>query len=174
MKDVIGYEGLYKVDQSGNVYLKRNGKKLSPSDNGIGYLVLSFTKEKKRKCVLVHRLVAEAFIPNPENKRTVNHKDGNKLNNHVSNLEWMTHGENIRHLRDVLGFDFHQMNKDKTGSLNWNSKKVNQYTLDGVFVSSYGSTTEAMRETGIDCSTIQKVCVGKRKSAGYYLWEYEN
>jgi hypothetical protein len=173
MKDVIGYEGLYKVDQSGNVYLSRNGKKLKSGDNGIGYLQLSLTKDGKRSNFLIHRLVAIAFIPNPNNLPIVNHLDGDKRNNNVSNLEWCTQKDNIRHLRDVLGFDFHQINKDKIGALNWNSKKVNQYTLEGVFVASYGSTTEAMRETGIDCSTIQKVCSSQRYSAGKHLWKYE-
>lgn len=173
MKDVLGYEGLYQVDELGNVYLARNGRKLKPSDNGIGYLQISLTKEGKRSNFLVHRLIAIAFIPNPERKRTVNHKDGDKRNNNVNNLEWMTYKENIGHLINVLGFDPHQTNKDKIGALNWNSKKVNQYTLDGVFIRSFGSTTEATRITGIDCSTIQKVCANKRYSAGKYLWKYE-
>ena len=101
-KDVVGFEGLYKVSNFGNVIsTRRNYSKgtwyLKPFYNG-GYLRVSLVVNCKKKSFLVHRLVAEAFIPNPDNRDTVNHIDGCKTNNHVENLEWTTPSENQIHL----------------------------------------------------------------------------
>jgi len=170
-KNVVGYDGLYSVSEYGSIINLRSGKVLNPSDNGIGYLVITLTYGEK-KSFLIHRLVAIAFIDNPMNYKTVNHKDGNKRNNHISNLEWCTQKQNILHSINTLGKDHKHTNKDKVGALNWNSKEVIQFNLDGSFVAKYGSSTEAFRETGIDFSSIQKVCLGKRKSAGGFRWEY--
>jgi predicted XRE-type DNA-binding protein len=128
-KDVKGYEGFYQVSNLGNVRsLERkvaHRKKgywqvlkeriLKPGNNGKGYLYLTFRKEGEAKNQTIHRLVANAFLDNPENKRCVNHKDGNKLNNKVSNLEWNTHIENMQHayktgLRNQTGEKNHSTN----------------------------------------------------------------
>jgi len=114
-KDVVGYEGYYKVSNFGNIdklpttvhnpkgdYVQ-NGKRMSPFNNGKGYLVISFKVKGVKKNSYVHRLVADAFIPNPLRKKTVNHKDGDKSNNCVSNLEWATYSENLIHATSVLG-----------------------------------------------------------------------
>lgn len=98
----------YRVCEDGTVYGK-HGKKLSPSDNGRGYLVLGLMIEGRGRVTFgVHRLVALAYLENPEGLPEVNHKDGNKLNNHFSNLEWCTRGGNILHayeskLRSAVG-----------------------------------------------------------------------
>lgn len=96
-KDIKGYEGLYQVSNTGKVIsiLSRRERKVSVKDNGYGYLPL--VKYKIHTKFQIHRLVAEHFIPNSENKPEVNHKDGNKLNNCADNLEWVTHKENIAH-----------------------------------------------------------------------------
>ena len=107
-KDVKGFEGVYKVSSHGRIYsLPRKdarghsikGKLLKPGVPGNhGYYVVNLMCDKnKRLAVPVHRIVAENFIDNPNNVKTVNHIDGNKLNNSVKNLEWMTHEENLRH-----------------------------------------------------------------------------
>ena len=108
-KDIPEYEGLYQVSNLGNIrsfYLKngRLSQKTKPiklKKDRYGYLKLTLCKNKKYKYVTIHRLVAEAFIPNPENKLQVNHKDGNKFNNQVSNLEWCTCIENIHHAFNI-------------------------------------------------------------------------
>lgn len=109
-KDISGFEGQYQVSNLGRVRsldrwvravsggcYKISGQLMRAADNGSGYLFVVMCKHSKYTQRLVHRLVAEAFIPNPENKRTVNHKDGNRQNNYVDNLEWATSSENNKH-----------------------------------------------------------------------------
>lgn len=96
-KDIVGYEGLYRVHDSGEVESLRSNKFLKASRSTFGYLYVNLSFKGNVKHCYVHRLVAEAFIPNPSNKPQVNHIDGDKLNNHASNLEWVTYSENNRH-----------------------------------------------------------------------------
>lgn len=108
-------------------------------------------KDGKRKGLFVHRLVAEAFIPNPLGLETVNHRDENKLNNAVANLDWMTQGDNARYSND---------------------KPVLQLDQFGNVVNRFPSMSEAERQTGISDGNISGVCNGIRKSAGGYIWRY--
>lgn len=96
-KDVVGYEGLYLVNELGEVYSVKSGRQLTPCENRFGYLNVCLRKSGKGKTEKVHRIVAKAFIPNPENKPQVNHIDGNKKNNCADNLEWVTNSENKKH-----------------------------------------------------------------------------
>lgn len=100
-RDVVGYEGLYRVSSDGEIeHLKRNIL-LSQSTTALGYSVVTLFKNGSKLMVRVHRLVAQAFIPNPDDKPQVNHKDGKKQNNRVDNLEWNTQLENNRHARQT-------------------------------------------------------------------------
>jgi hypothetical protein len=185
-KDIAGYEKFYQVSNLGRVrsldrvIISKDGKRrffkgkvLIPNVNNSGYLFVNLLNGC-RKNMLIHRLVLIAFKKNQNNLPEGNHKDGNKLNCCSDNLEWCTHQENIDHLTNELKFDRTTINSDKTGSYNWNSKSVNQLTINGELIANYGSTTEAFRETGVDFSSIQKVCLGKRKSAGGFKWEYKD
>lgn len=97
---VVGYEGLYTVSKYGAVYSLKTKKYLTQySIDSRGYQAVGLYKDSKSKTGKVHRLVAQAFIPNPDNKPHVNHIDGNKLNNYASNLEWVTHQENTSHAK---------------------------------------------------------------------------
>lgn len=96
-KDVEGYEGLYQVSNFGNLYSSYVKRKLQLSLDKYRYKQVILVKNGVRKRHLLHRMVAQEFIPNPENKPQVNHIDENKTNNTVSNLEWVTSKENINH-----------------------------------------------------------------------------
>ena len=128
MKDIFGYEGLYKIDKDGNIYsLPRKGtvkhiRKISQNKNKFGYMQVVLMKDNKMKTYLVHRLVAIAFIPNLDNLPQVNHKDGNKQNNVVDNLEWCSVSYNTKHayennlggFRDVVNKNLIKINNEKS------------------------------------------------------------
>lgn len=97
VKDVVGYEGVYTIDENGNVYSCKRKKYLSQRVSPRGYFRVNLSKNGIQHEMFIHRMVAEAFIQNPDNKKEVNHIDGNKKNNHISNLEWATHDENMEH-----------------------------------------------------------------------------
>lgn len=103
-KDIEGYEGLYQVSNLGRVKSLKKGKILKQHDNGKGYMQVGLWKNNKGKCYYVHRLVSEAFVDNPENKPQINHKDKNKTNNCVYNLEWVTCKENQHHKVNFEGY----------------------------------------------------------------------
>ena len=96
-KDVPGYEGLYQISNLGNVKSLYSNKILKPSIDKYGYTRFSATKDKIQKTLIIHRLVAKLFIPNPNNLPQVNHKDGNKKNNCKNNLEWCTDSDNKKY-----------------------------------------------------------------------------
>lgn len=100
-KQVIGYEGLYEVDENGNVYSVRRGKRIVPIKMKSGYYYIHLCHGKDTKQARLHRVVASAFIPNPENKKQVNHINGNKSDNRVSNLEWCDNLYNMRHAMKI-------------------------------------------------------------------------
>lgn len=121
----------------------------------------------------VHRLVVKAFISDIPDRMEVNHKDGNKLNNRVENLEIVTHKRNMEHSRYVLGNDSSGM-KGKFGKEHHLSKAVSCYTRDGIFVKEYGSIREAARELHLNYSGIGKVCncFPNCKTYGGYIWKF--
>ena len=96
-KPIIGYENLYKINNYREVLSLRSNKRLKPNNNGIGYFIIQLCKNGKRKNYLIHRLVAEHFLDNPNNLPEVNHKDEDKSNNFVNNLEWCKHKYNMNY-----------------------------------------------------------------------------
>ncbi len=148
----------YLITKDGKVYSKRSNKYLKPKKNSDGYLSLALSKNGLKKDYLVHRLVATVYIENPKKHKYVNHIDKNKSNNEVSNLEWCTARQNIKH---------HLHN-----SKNIHKVKVTQLSLKKKIIKIFDSIKEASIETNIDKSSIVRVCKGKQKSAGNYLWKY--
>lgn len=150
----------YYVSNCGRV--KNNGYILIPNNNGNGYMQVGIHENKKRWVFYIHRLVAEAFVPNPENKPQVNHRDGNKNNNIASNLEWVTQRENNQHARE-----------NGLITRNGNEKEVIQIDRKTEEkINTYYSVSEAQRQTGIYRGSIYNVCKGVSKTAGGYKWKY--
>lgn len=169
-RDVAGYEGLYKVSNLGNVMSLRHKKIfiLKPRKDGWGYLFVTLINHNKYKNFKIHRLVAEAFLPNLNNLPQVNHKDECKTNNRVSNLEWCTPQYNT---------NYGTANDRRTKMLtnrNDLSKPVLQYDKNGNFIKEYSSIMYAERKTGIYHQNIGKVCRGKYHTAGGFLWKYKD
>ena len=176
-KDIKDLEGLYQVSNFGQILsLNYRGtgkpKLLKPLTEGGGYLFVHLYKNRKRKKFKVHRLVAEHFIPNPNNLPCVNHKDENKENNSVENLEYCTYEYNCNYgtRNERAG---KAISKAKKGIPNEKcSKKILQFTLDGEFIREWQSMAECTRN-GFDQSNVCNCCQGKRKSAYGYIWKYK-
>ncbi len=172
-KDIVGYEGKYQVSNLGNVKSlnyqnTRASKVLSPVKHHGGYLIVHLCQGKIR---MIHTLVAEAFIPNPEHKRYVNHIDGNKHNNRVSNLEWVTSKENMNHAIKTGLRDPHKNNHPK-GADTPNSRSVEQYDKNGNFIKSWDCISDAARFIGCNPCMIINNASGRTKSAHGFIWKY--
>jgi hypothetical protein len=165
----------YQVSTMGLVKSLKAGREkiLKVIINASGYQVVGLC-DGKAKMHLVHRLVAIAFIPNPENKRTVNHKKGIRSDNRKSELEWATYSENHLHSYRELGRKSQNHMLGKFGKDHHSSKPISQYSKEGDFINTFGSQHEAERITGIDNSSISSACSGRNKSAGGYIWKFDN
>ena len=162
----------YYVTETGDIYsinYLNAGRvhKLTPINNK-GYLKVALYNNGKCSFFQVHRLVAKAFIPNPENKPQVNHKNGVKTDNNVQNLEWVSCKENIIHAFRVLGKKF----PSRSGKNHPRAKIVLQMKGDTI-IAEYFSTREAHRETNINQGHISECCRGKRNKAGNFKWRYK-
>lgn len=174
-KEIEDYEGYYMVSDSGEIrsidrYVSDTsgkfkgkqrflrGRHMKQTMGANGYFVVNLRKDRKSNVIPVHVLVAKAFIPNPLNKPTVNHKDGDKSNNNRINLEWASYSENNLHaIRTGLRTPRHNM--------------INQYNLNGELISTYNSACEASRKTGINRGCISHCINNRTKKAGGYVWK---
>ena len=180
-KDVVGYENKYQVSNLGRVkslYLINRQtiipreRILSQGYNLQGYPIVTLCKNNKRKTYGVHKLVANAFLSNPNNYNVINHINGIKTDNRVENLEFCTQKYNIQQ-----SFKNGQQKptwQDKKGILCPNSKKVNQYDLEGNFIKTWNSLRDVERELNIFAINISKCCRGIYKQSGNYVWRYAN
>lgn len=175
-KDVKDYEGYYQVSNLGRVrsldrYIKQKnrykkqinrfikGKLLTSSKDCNGYIHIILYKNKKYKIFRVHQLVAQTFIINPKNLPEVNHIDGNKENNCVDNLEWITRTENRLHAYRI---GLHIPHK----------KKCIQKDLDGNIIKIWDSLKQITEEKGYDASAISRCCKKQQKTSYNFIWEY--
>ena len=171
-KDIIGYEGLYKVSNLGNVKsverILSNGHKHKEKHLYThlinGYVVVSLFKDGKQRNFKVYRLVAKSFIPNPENKPCVDHIDTNKENNKVENLKWVTYQENTDNPLSSI--------RQKQAVSIAGTIKVSQYDKNWILLNIYPSAACAERMTGTNASSICSCCKGRRKTANGFIWKY--
>ena len=189
-KDIPGYEGVLQVSNLGRVWKfeeickrkchwsgnlinyisKAHFVKTAKYSNGYLFIPIRF-KGVKRSSISLHRAVASAFIENPENKPEVNHIDGNKENNNVNNLEWVTHSENHNHMYRVLKYD----GANKKNGTPWMCKAINQFDLEGNFIKTFSSISEAYHAvTGkVGNGSISANLRRKTKQAYGYIWRYK-
>lgn len=162
-KDIYGFP-YYQVSNLGRVRSFKFGNEriLKQSKNSWGYLYVGLSKNGKQYMKRVHRLVAQAFLPNPQNLSQVNHKDENKENCKVDNLEWCNSSFNINYL---------SRNNRVAKAL---SKKVLQYSIESVLIKEWLSTCEIERQLGFSQANISKCCRGERKTAYGFIWRYKN
>jgi hypothetical protein len=169
--DIKGFEGKYQISSRGRVktlpYVKMriDGKPHSIKEMIRNNQVSDYCNiTLLGNTFLIHRLVAQMFLPNPENKPQVNHKDGNTLNNHVSNLEWVTHLENQKHATDT-GLKQKGVNHPR-------AIKINQYTMEGVFIKTWGCISDAARFYNTPKENINANLKGYSHYAVGYIWKY--
>ena len=165
-RPVVGYEGLYEVSNLGRVKslnyhsTGKEGILRQKTTKKLGYKLVTLSKNGKKEFFRVHRLVAQAFIPNQDNLPCINHKDEKPSNNRVDNLEWCTYQYN-----NCYGDRLKKSAAKK-------SIKINQYTLDGEFIQEWLSAKEIERQLGFAHENIAKCCKGKIKYAYGFLWKY--
>lgn len=190
-KDIKNYEGLYQVSNFGRIKSlqrefynknqyginsKRKTREIIKKQclTQFGYNSIGLSKNGVEQKFQVHRIVAQAFIPNSENKPCVNHINCNKTDNRVENLEWCTYSENEKH---AYKNNLHKKHmKGKFGILNPSSKKINQYDLEGNFIKTWNSLSEASKELNFSCANLSSCCLKKygHKTCGGYKWEFTN
>ncbi len=184
-KDVVGYEGLYQVSNLGNVksldrennFIGKNqaksykctqlikGRMLKPKVSR-GYNIVTLYQNHKRQMIFVHRLVAQAFISNPNDYNIINHKNSIRNDNRVENLEWCTYSHNNKEAFRV-GF-----NKPRYGGENPSARKILQYDLDNNFIREWDSIATACCTLKMSRSSITKCLSGERKTAYKNKWKY--
>ena len=180
MKTIPGFDGRYEIDDDGTVWSAIRGRPMKSSPDKDGYERITLYNGKSYSHHSVHRLVAECFVDNPDRKACVNHKDGNKANNRVENLEWCTHKENTIHAVNTGLFD---------GVRIAAKKKHEQYLLpyiEGKKIAviakklstgeerRYTSLSEAAAELGVNVSKIRKVINRERNHTGGYSFAVQN
>ena len=172
--DVKDYEGHYMVDARGNVFSLKRNRVMTPCKSNNGYLQVHLTKDGKGKSFKIHRLVAMAFIPNPCNLPQVNHKDEDKCNNHVDNLEWCTQSYNMNYndgqKRRAKNRNYEDISRKRSNS---QSKEVTQYDFDGSIIAVWKNAYVAEKH-GYDRGMINQCCIGNKKSHRGYIWKYTN
>lgn len=161
-KPVVGFEKYYLVSDSGQVQSRCRYSVLKPKIDRYGYEVVTLSVNGKQYCRTVHRLVAQAFVPNPNNLPTVNHINENKSDNRSINLEWMS----------VIANDNYGTRNERMANAKCRSP-VEQILHDGTTVR-YKGVTDASRKTGIHRASIAMCCKNTRKTAGGYRWRYVN
>lgn len=177
--DIAGYENLYQINQFGEIRTLKNSPKLKKYNllkpqisKTNGYVYQMLNKNGTKKLFRVHRLVASAFLPNPNNLPQVNHKDGNKQNNRADNLEWCEQSYNMKHAyKNKLQTPSETQRKAIINTNKLKQKRVCQIK-DGEIINTFSGISEASRQTNVPISCISRCCNGKREFANGFQWRF--
>lgn len=174
MKNVLPIKNFndYFISNDGKVYSKKSNqfKEIKSHIYKNGYVGVSLYRNGKHYNKYIHRLVAETFIPNQRRKPQVNHKNGIKTDNRVKNLEWTTRSENMQHSFIILK---HKSSMFGKFGKNNPKTKIIQQIKNGIIIAEFYGLKEAEKQTRINCKNISKVCLGQRKTAAGYQWQYK-
>lgn len=182
-KDIEGFENLYQISSNGKIkslnYRHTGKERIIKPYYRKNYHIIRLYKEGKMKRFLVHRLVAMAFIPNPNNYPCVNHKDENPSNNYIENLEWCTYQYNLNYgtrneRASKTKKDKKQTKEQIEKRAKAHQKSIVQLDKNNNFIIEWQSATQASNELNIDSSSITKCCKNKLKTCGGYIWRYAN
>lgn len=167
--DVPSYDGKYAANRCGFILNRLSGKVIANTTYRNGYVYVSITTDAGSKNVRLHRIIAIALLPNPENKPQVNHRSGVKSNNHVANLEWATSSENLRH---AYVTELNPGSKPQLGKFNGvRARPVKQYTLSDDLLREWPSAAEAGR-AGFTAANITQACNGGRPTCQGFIWKH--
>lgn len=193
-KPIKGYEGYYEISNFGKVrsldrivkqgtsLRKVKAKTINLHIGAYGYPCVSLCKDGKTKCFPIHRLLARAFIPNPENKPHIDHIDTDKTNYRLDNLRWCTQKENMNNPLTLAFCKERVYTKERTEKINKTKierkrktapKKIYQFDKNGYLIKEYNSIREASIENNISRETISRCCHKEAMTAGGYLWSFK-
>lgn len=164
----------YEISNFGLVRNKKTKRVLKPAISNKGYYLVSLSRNCKQHTYTIHKLVMEHFNRCAFDYEVINHKDHNKLNNNIDNLEYITQKENIRDAweNDLCKKVRNQAKINILKASNHTKIKINQYDMNGKFIKQWNYIREVQKELGISNANIIKCCKGERKSAGGYIWKY--
>lgn len=182
-RDIKGFEGIYQISNIGNIrsltrkvktfngFRTSKGQILKPQKTNTGYYSIDLRLNQKHNYFSVHRLVAETFIPNPNNLPIINHKDSNPLNNNVNNLEWCNQSYNVKYSY-INGNAKPTSGCFKKGNIPHNLTKVSQYDKEGNFIKTYSSVRLAAKSINRAPTSIFNCLGGRTKYSAGYIWRY--
>lgn len=157
----------YQVSNQGRIKNIESGRIFTGTKDAFGYIhVRLINPQGKYTLRKIHRLVAEAFLPNPEHKPIIDHLDGNKTNNTLENLRWVTYSEN------TVAYNKKREEANPENKQNQKSRKIAQYTLDGKLVATFNKMSEITKATGISKYGVYCTCYGKLRSNGGFMWRF--
>ena len=169
----------YLIEKDGQIFSLKTNKWLKANIGNTGYYGIELANDKGHKRLSIHRLVALTYIPNPNNLPQVNHKDENKLNNNVNNLEWCTNQYNMTYgtfiERRVAHTDYSKPSYRENAIKNGKkvSRPVTRYSISGQYIDSFESAADAKRKLNLISNHISECASGKRSTAHGYVWKYE-
>ena len=173
-RDLKGFEEKFKISSTGIIVNKYNNTNVKTRISKDGYVYVSLYYNKRSYIKTLHRLVAKTFICcNDDKSLEVNHIDGNKLNNNITNLEWVTHKDNVKHAWANELFEPVRKASRRYGKDNPAAKRIIQYDINKNKIKEYSCIAEAVKETKINKTSIGKCCNHRQKTAGGYVWKFD-